>query len=297
MSNAQTSGEEVCALSALGTSLRHVRCERPVLVERMVHSLCHHGQLTPVVVVRRAGRPEVLDGFKRLQGAKRLNWPSLRVVARELDEAAQWAAMLLLNRGPQSMTILEEALVLKELVATGLTQVQIGQLLQRHKSWVCRRIGLVDHLHPGLLEDMKLGLLSAGMARRLLSLPAGPQLEIAAAARAAGMTVHQTEKLVGLWHRSPEGREQLLKDPLTALAKAGPGPRSKQVPADPRLTSIGQEVARLALQVRQAVPRLSELLKAALTGQDLVLLAPDLRATRDAVEALAIDLGPLVSGD
>src|SRR6266545_568026 len=174
-------------VESLGTALERVRCRRPVLIERMMGSLSAHGQLAPLVAVERKGTLEVLDGLKRLAAAKRMVWPTLMVSATELDEAGQWAAMLALNRSFQSMTELEEALVLRELVQTGLTQVQMAELVQRHKTWVSRRIGLVERLHPELVEAMKVGMLAPGVARRLLSLPPGNQLQIAAATRSAGL--------------------------------------------------------------------------------------------------------------
>ena len=188
-------------VDALGTSLDRVRCRRPVLIERMVSSLSAHGQLSALVAVEREGRLEIIDGFKRLAAAKRMGWPALVVSTAQLDEIAQWATMLALNRGAQSMTELEEALVLRELVQSGLTQVQVSELVQRHKSWVSRRIGLVERLHIELVEGMKLGMLSPGVARRLLSLPPGNQLQIAAAAQNAGLGPRDTELLVSLWQR------------------------------------------------------------------------------------------------
>lgn len=287
--------ERTCPLKALGTTLGRVRCERPALVERMKHSLSNHGQLTALVVVTRAGQLEILDGFKRYQAAKRLRWPELRVVERRLDETTQWAAMLLLNRGPQSMSILEESLVLKELMATGLTQVQIGQLVHRHKSWVSRRIGLVERLHPELVEEMKIGLLSAGVARRLLSLPAGNQLEMAAVVRTAQMGAHETEKLVGLWHRhkKPEIREFLKKAPRSALANLSPAPKSP--PCDPRLSNHGQQLQRQAFLVKQAATRLSDLLEGRLIEEDLALLHRSLQESQRVVASLAAELGLIVS--
>lgn len=158
-------------VESLGTQLSRVRCRRPALIDRMVSSLSTHGQLAPLVAVEKSGALEVLDGFKRLAAAKRIGWPELAVSTAQMDETVQWATMLALNRGPQSMSELDEALILRELVQTGLTQTQIAELVQRHKTWVSRRIGLVERLHPELVEQMKLGLLAPGVARRLWRCP------------------------------------------------------------------------------------------------------------------------------
>jgi ParB/RepB/Spo0J family partition protein len=274
-------------VESLGTALERVRCRRPVLIERMMGSLSAHGQLAPLVAVERQGTLEILDGFKRLAAAKRMGWPALFVSATELDETSQWATMLTLNRGFQSMTELEEALVLREIVQTGLTQVQAAELVQRHKSWVSRRIGLVERLHPELIEGMKVGLLSPGVARRLLSLPPGNQLQIAAAAQSAGLGPRDTERLVSLWQRAkdPAVQRQLLAEPRAALARAFP----ESTAVDPRLTPQGQQISRLLRLVAGVGTRLSRLLPPA--EADRPILAKEIAEARTAVSRLARSLG------
>jgi len=148
--------------------------------------------------------------------------------------------------------------VLREIVQMGFTQVQVANLVQRHKAWVSRRIGLVERLHPELVEDMRLGLLSPGVARRLLSLPPGNQLQIAAAAQSAGLGLRDTERLVSLWHsaKEPEIQRQLLAEPRASLAQAFP----ENAAVDARLTPQGQQLSRLLRLVAGVAPRLSRLL-------------------------------------
>jgi ParB/RepB/Spo0J family partition protein len=278
-------------LSSLGTSLERVRCRRPVLIGRMVSSLAAHGQLTPVVAVQR-DQVEIVDGFKRLAAARRMGWPSLQVRVIALDEAAVWATMLALNRGPQSMTELDEALILRELARTGLKQTEIAALVQRHKSWVSRRVGLVERLHPELVEQMKLGMLAPGVARCLLSLPAGNQLQISAAAQSAGLGSRDSELLVSLWLKAsdPGARSYLLAQPRAALVRAHP----QLCAPDARLTPQGQQLSRLLGVLLGLGPRVLRLLPPA--QADLALLSKQIRESSAAVCQLAKSLGPLASG-
>jgi ParB-like chromosome segregation protein Spo0J len=92
--------------------------------------------------------------------------------------------------------VLEKALVLREMAAMGMTQTQIGEILHRHKSWVSRRIGLIERLHPELVEQIREGILPAGAARRLLGLPAGNRLELAALVMYHGLGSQEREWLV-----------------------------------------------------------------------------------------------------
>jgi ParB/RepB/Spo0J family partition protein len=280
-----------CPIPTIGATLGRARCRQPAQVERMKQSLITHGQLTPLVVAARPEGVEVVDGFKRLAAATSLGWTTLLVVVRPLDETGQWAAMLLLNRGPSSMTTLEEALVLRELCKTGLTQVEIAALCSRHKTWVSRRVGLVERLHPELIEAVKLGLLHPGSARRLLSLPPGNQLEMAAAAESARLGPRDTELLVSLWHRTkdPAVRRALLSEPRASLSKHHP--ETRRPPLDPRLSPEGQRLCRCLGRLDAVVTEASRRLRACPPPQDLAILDKDLRTAATAASRLATELG------
>jgi ParB/RepB/Spo0J family partition protein len=286
-----TESAKPCPIATIGATLRRARCRQPAQVERMKQSLMTHGQLTPLVVAARPEGVEVVDGFKRLAAATSLGWTTLLVVVRPLDETGQWAAMLLLNRGPSSMTTLEEALVLRELCKTGLTQVEIAALCSRHKTWVSRRVGLVERLHPELIEAVKLGLLHPGSARRLLSLPPGNQLEMAAAVESARLGPRDTELLVSLWHRTkePSGRRGLLSEPRASLSKHHP--ETRRPPLDPRLSAEGQRLCRCLRRLDTVVTEASRRLRAPPPTKDLAILDKDLRAASVAASRLTTELG------
>src|SRR5262249_49372336 len=103
-----TEMEKPYPIGMIGTALGRARCRQPVRIERMKQSLAAYGQLTPVVAVPRREGVALVDGFKRLWAARALGWTTLLVRIQPLDETGQWATMLLLNRGPTSMTTLEE---------------------------------------------------------------------------------------------------------------------------------------------------------------------------------------------
>jgi ParB-like chromosome segregation protein Spo0J len=275
----------------IGTTLGRARCRQPARIERMKQSLAAYGQLTPLVVVPSREGVELVDGFKRHAAATTLGWPTMIVAVTPLDETGQWATMLLVNRGPSSMTTLEEGLVLRELVKTGLTQAEIASLCSRHKTWVSRRIGLVDRLHPELVESMKLGMLHPGSARRLLSLPPGNQLEVAAVIGSAGLGPRDTELLVGLWHRAkdPAARRALLSAPRASLLKHHP--EMRHLPVDPRLSPEGQRLGRCLHRLEVLATEASRRLRTPLTRKDLEILGNTLRVAERAASRLGTELG------
>ena len=281
---------EMLEIRQIGTRYGRVRCLVPRQVEQMTASLTAHGQLTALRVVKRPSGPELIDGFKRHRAAEEMGWTRRRVSLMEVDEPGQWVAMLALNRATPSMSVLEEALVLREMVALGLTQIEIGQILSRHKSWVSRRLGLIERLHPELVEQIRDGILSPGAARRLLVLPAGNQLEMATVVMHHGLGSHETEQLVRLWKNAdPPVRDYLLAHPRQALAQAQAG--DPEDPPDPRLTSRGQRLQRHLRLLQGVAPRTLQMLRPGPAEEDLLILAGDLESTRSSLCRLMEALG------
>jgi ParB/RepB/Spo0J family partition protein len=278
-------------LAQIGTTLGRARCPQPSQLGRMRQSLSTHGQMTPVIAVEREGKLELVDGFKRRAAATQMGWNELVVSVRPLDERGQWAAMLTLNRTPGALSVLEEALILRELCHSGLNQTEIGQLLGRHKSWVSRRLGLVERLHTDLVEWVRTGLMSAGTARRLMVLPAGNQLEMAAVVAQAELSTEETELLVSLWQKAsdPTVRRFLLSQPRTAIEKARP--EKAQTPLDPRLSQRGKALARALPILRGVALRVSEALHSAPELSDLTLLAGEMKRTEAVLPAVTRALG------
>jgi ParB-like chromosome segregation protein Spo0J len=278
-------------LVQLGTTLGRARCPQPTQLARMRQSLSAHGQMTPVIAVAREGKLELVDGFKRRAAAVQMGWSELLVSVRALDERGQWAAMLTLNRSPGSLSVLEEGLIVRELCQGGLTQIEVAQLCGRHKSWVSRRLGLVERLHPDLVEWVRTGLMSPGTARRLMVLPAGNQLELAAVVSKTELSTEETELLVSLWQKTSDAtiRRFLLSEPRRALENARP----ERVPAplDPRLSQRGKTLARALSMLRGVALRTSEALHPPPEMADLKVLASEMSKTAKVLPGVAAALG------
>ena len=60
----------------------------------------------------------------------------------------------------------------------GLSQVEVAELLGRHKSWVCRRLALLEKLSAEVGQELEVGLLTPTAAREIARLPAGNQSEV-----------------------------------------------------------------------------------------------------------------------
>jgi ParB/RepB/Spo0J family partition protein len=285
------------ALDQLGQNYRRYRLPDPEAEADMIGSLRRYGQLSPVVVCRRRETHEILDGFKRLAAARALGWKTVAAQLWEADERAAKAAIYGLNQTGRRTQEWEDAWIVHALVRDdGLTQVEVAFLLGRHKSWVCRRLALVEKLAEPAREDLRLGLLSATAARSLVKLPPGNQPEVLAALHREELTAAELDGVVDLLAATP-GRSQqeyILAQPRQALQQAH---QETGWAYDPRLSRPGNRVARRLAGVLDGLGHLETWLhhqgRAGLTPVDRLVLAPGFaRLARDArnVAALTDDL-------
>jgi hypothetical protein len=233
------------ALETLGERYRRYRLPDAAAEAAVAVSMARYGQLSPLTVCLREETPEVLDGFKRVAAAQTLSGiTSLQARLWNVDERSAKAMILALNGTARGMKELEEAWIVHALVREdGLSQVQVAELLERHKSWVCRRLALLERLSESCRADLRLGLLSPTMARQLTRLPAGNQEEIVAAARREHLTAAEVHRVVDLVVAcASRGQvEFILREPRRALRQA----EMESLPAwDPRLSAAGNRVLR-----------------------------------------------------
>jgi ParB/RepB/Spo0J family partition protein len=230
------------SLNDLGQHYRRYRLADAAAEEAMAGSLRRWGQLAPVVACVRQERLEVVDGFKRLAAARHLPWTSLSVLVLEVDDRAAKAAILGLNRGQRATRELEEAWIVQALVRDdGMTQVEAGHLLGRHKSWVCRRLALLERLSEAVTEDLRLGLLGPALARQLTRLPAGNQAALLAVTRRETLTAQEVSGVIGLLEGASEEQAAfVLAKPREALKRVQGVPRALR---DPRLSQAGNWLA------------------------------------------------------
>lgn len=232
-------------LERIDARLQRYRLVQPKEEQRMAQSLERYGQCSPIVVCLLDEDYVLIDGFKRLAAARRLaGMTCLQARRMEVDEQGAKAAIYNLNRIGRRPLELEESWIVHALVREdGLSQVEVAQLLGRHKSWVNRRLAMLERLCEPACEELRLGLLTPAMARQLTRLPRGNQAEALATAREATLTSRELSGVVDLLLASST-REQtafVLSDPRRALRQS----EERFVHYwDPRLSVAGNRVAR-----------------------------------------------------
>ena len=285
-------------LEEVGESYGRYRLHVPELERGMMRSLESYGQLSPIVVVRQEGRWELIDGFKRLGAARKLRSMNALLARQiEADERTAKAAIYGLNHAGGRTREIEEAWIVHALVREdGLTQVEVAELLGRHKSWVCRRLALIEKLGPEARADLQVGLLTPTAARQLVRLPAGNQADILDLVRRESLSTNELTGIVDLWVQCPARIQQqyILQHPREALAQE----KGVDLPSqDPRLSPAGnrifEQLATLLRQLSRMEVWLAHQGRTAITAEDRRILQPRFeRLSRDAasVAALSADM-------
>jgi ParB-like chromosome segregation protein Spo0J len=269
-------------------------------VRAMRESLVRHGQLMALAAYREgAGALAVIDGFKRLRAARELGWVLVRVRILSVDVAEAKAAIGILNHG-RGLSELEEAWVVRSLYREdALTQPQIGRLLGRHKSWVCRRLLLAEGLDEVVQANVRLGLVAARTAEAVARLPRVNQRPAAEAVMKRGLTHRQTERLVAeVLARPAAEREAALRDAVTRVPEiAGAATGTRRLPERTPAQWLMADIAALTRIAARLQARLWDRPLDALGVPAAQLVADGLGGLAPALAALGRTINHAIAGD
>jgi ParB/RepB/Spo0J family partition protein len=275
---------QAIAIDELGEQLGGLRLSERASIDAVQMSLARHGQLSPIGVFVDSGALQVFDGFKRVRAARALGWSTLSALLAAVDAVEAKLRLATLHERGRGLCEIEEAWLVRSLYRDDkLSQPQIAARLGRHKSWVCRRLMLVESLDTELGAQVRLGLLAARAAIALAALPRGNQTAAAAVVIRRGLTLRQTERLVTEILQQPEeGRPGWIERRMDA----GPPATSRPALRAPKTEgqAIGEDIETLRrvaarLHARLAATPLIALGAAAeIVGDALIGLVPVVRA-------------------
>ena len=245
---------EEISISAFDLSLSGMRIMNMTRILQVEKSMRLHGQLQPVVARVHEGGYQLIDGFKRFYAAEDLMMEALQCRLLEIDLPGAKVLLLTYNRLHQSMEAWEEAMVLQDLQKThSLDQRSLAQLTGYSRSWVSRRLALIDKMDEGISSDIMMGVLTSSHARALTKLPRGNQGEVARAITNFALTSRQSDKLVEAFLKAKDENQQryILSHPEHILRKDLS--YSEEDVYDVRLSSYGNDLMQSIGYVIQAV--------------------------------------------
>ncbi len=200
-------------------------------LSELVHSIREFGLLQPIVV-RATGstsgpRYQIVMGERRWRAAQEAGLATIPAIVRETGDDHLLRDALLENIHRVQLNPLEEAAAYQQLLEEfGVTHDELASRIGRSRPLITNMIRLLK-LPIAVQRRVAAGVLSAGHARALLSLEAGPeaQEELATRIVAEGLSVRATEEAVTLANRggattpAPQRRKPIQMPGLQDVAE------------------------------------------------------------------------------
>lgn len=161
--------KQIVDLHLLELRYAHIRVKNVARVRRLADSISRHGQLEAMLTV--SGEDErliLVDGYQRHAALKYLGQDAGLV--RVVDEPeSQTLYQLLILRGERQWEAIEEAGLIQELHRRfSYSLSEIGRRIGRDKSYVKRRMDLLESLPEEILAQVIAGVVSIWAASRVL---------------------------------------------------------------------------------------------------------------------------------
>ena len=235
-----------------------LRRRHPAHERHLLASVAELGQQTPIIVINPAGAFVVIDGYKRVRALKRLG--------RDTVHSMQWSVSeleaLLLERSLRqgSEDTLDQAWLLVELQQRfGLSVEELARRFERSKSWVSRRLSLVQALPQVIQDQVRVGVLSAHAAMKYLVPLARANSSAACQLAQAIAPLEPSSRQVGAlyqgWRNGTERtRELILTHPQVYLQAQASHLGTPSSPAQRWLEDLGA-LGGIARRARRALER------------------------------------------
>jgi ParB family transcriptional regulator, chromosome partitioning protein len=242
------------------------RLVEPRAVQRLVRSIERHGQLMPCIGVAEGERVVLLDGYRRVAALQRLGRDTA-IVERWSCDLAHALITVLCRTQARALAAIEEALILRELIAAGLTQNELAQRCGRDVSWVCRRLQLLSGLPENVLAAVREGTLSTWAATRVIGPLARANAEHAErllqSTRTEALSTRELNCCFEHYRRAGHlARERLIAHPrlfLQALSASGEGRAAERLRAglDGECAADVRSIEVLIVRLRKRLATLS----------------------------------------
>jgi len=285
--------EEV-ALDKLDLSLAEMRIINPGSVARIQSSMLVQGQLQPLVVRPYQGQHQVIDGIKRVYAAMEIKKKHLKCYVLDVDLQQAKLLVLSYNRLHPSMEVWEEAMVLADLIKShGLDQKSLSKLTGYSRSWVSRRLSLINKIDVQVVSEIKMGTINSSQARALIKLPRCKQMAMARVITSLKLPSRQSNTLVKAFLCATDEAQQqyILECPQDIFASKEPEYRYMHLEAeDARLSRYGNELMR---SIRFVLTIISDMLSnlhangaSALKETEKVIINPQISKMKGSIENL-----------
>ena len=186
----------------------------PEALNELAESIKSQGVIQPLVVRKITyDKHEIIAGERRWRASILAGLEEVPVIVREIDDQVALAIGLIENIQRESLTPLEEAKALQQLIVDfKMTHEEISQVVGRSRSSVSNLIRLLQLKEP-VKKLLNKGSIEMGHARSLLPLDEESQIFVANEVIKRSLSVRQTEALVKKV-LNPQPKKALNIDPF-----------------------------------------------------------------------------------
>lgn len=146
----------------------HIRISNVKRIHKLAASISRHGQLEPLVTVAKQNKFILMDGYQRYSALRQIGRDTANIVVVKITEEES-LLQLLTQRGERQWEAVEEAGIIQELHHRfKYSFSEIGKKTGRDKSYVKRRLDLLESLPEEILKRVLSGTISTWAANRVL---------------------------------------------------------------------------------------------------------------------------------
>ncbi len=164
-------------------------------IDELAASMASSGLLQPIVLRSlEGGTFQLIAGERRWRAAKKLDWPEIGAVLRDVDDKTLLTLALVENLQRDALTAIDEAFGYQRLVEEfELSHGEVADLVGKSRSTIANSLRLLN-LPPTVQDMVQRGDLQMGHARALLQISGADEIErLATAVVKLGLSVRETE--------------------------------------------------------------------------------------------------------
>jgi len=146
----------------------HTRIKNDKILVTLTNSIQAYGQIVPALVVSEQDRYILIDGYKRLAALKDCGHDCITIQIMDTEESAS-LFLLLAQNNECKLESIEQAGLIQELHGRfTFSFSEIAARLGKSKSWVKRRLDLIESLPDEVHQAVMTGKISSWAASRIL---------------------------------------------------------------------------------------------------------------------------------
>lgn len=173
-------------------------------LKELADSIAKHGVIMPIIVNRSGDRYMIIAGERRFRASKIAGLSKVPVIIKNYNERQIKEISLIENLQREDLNPIEAATAMRSLMDDyGLTQEDLADRIGKSRPAIANTLRLLS-LSQEVIKMVANGVLSAGHARALISMPHTDQIKIANTAVKEGLSVRDVEKRVKDYFDPPE---------------------------------------------------------------------------------------------